>query len=266
MGNKKGMTRKELKARIKMGFAAVLAIFGVKVAVNLLDAPKEPDPIPIENEDKNFKDKYKVSQEELSQYKPVYPEKSASEQVVDSLKTKEEVLAFFKDMYIEQYEQVTGDSTLTTDDIKIIVSNTSYAFINEQTGEIVDQGNDLFETMQKIEGKGFESDTSIKDLYTVQKKGKNGEYEFLDCMTMRKVDGEYKAVSVTPGEYYGKEYEHISVFEESNDVKLGKKTELLMLLWDQIGVASEQDVEDTKQDILELFEETKIAEQEIEYF
>lgn len=211
MGKKKGMSRRELKARIKLGLAAILSVFGIKVATNLIDAPKE-EPIKIESQDKSFKDKYVVSEEELSQYKPKYPEKSDIEKAVDQLKTKEDIEAFLKDMYIEQYEKITGDSTLSTADIEFDFENwQDYVFVNEETGEIVTHGQNPDITKSTLEG-----NYSIKENVNILKVNtKDGQV--LDAVTMKSIDGEYSAVKVNLADELN---DYTSVLANSNEENL----------------------------------------------
>ena len=50
------------------------------------------------------------------------------EKEINALNTKEAIVAYLKNMYIEEYEKETGDTTLTTADIKIMESSQDYIY------------------------------------------------------------------------------------------------------------------------------------------
>ncbi len=58
---------------------------------------------------------------------------------VSSLKTKEEIMAWLKDKYIEDYEERTGDTTLTTADIEIVGTRED-VYVDETTGNMITSG------------------------------------------------------------------------------------------------------------------------------
>lgn len=211
MAKKKRMSRRELKARIKLGLAAILSVFGIKVATNLIDAPKE-EPVKIESEEKSFKDKYVVSEEELSQYKPAYSEKSDIEKAVEQLKSKADIEAFLKNMYIEQYEKITGDETLTTADIKFDFNNwQDYVFVNQETGEIVTHGQNPDITKSKLEG----NYTTKENVNVLKVYNNNGQV--IDAVTMKNIEGQYVAVQVNVADELNN---YNSVLANSNDENL----------------------------------------------
>ncbi len=138
-----------------------------------------------------------------------------SEQEINELQTEEEVLKFLKDMYIENYEQITGDNTRTTEDIRIYGDvYQDDVFVNNETGEIITHGNQPNETKQKLENAGISYDTqhNVKT-YEVRKPTKDAEGNItnetiIDSVVIK--NGE--PVKVTQGDTYGQPY--ISVLEK----------------------------------------------------
>lgn len=109
---------------------------------------------------------------------------------------KENLLAFLKNLYIEQYEEITGDTTKTTEDITLKTSYENYVFINMYTGEIITHGDEPALTEQKLmnDAVSYIRKDNLK-LYKVY----NTQGEIIDCVTMK--DG--IPTKVTIGEQYG---------------------------------------------------------------
>lgn len=85
---------------------------------------------------------------------------------IEGLETSEDVLAYLKNLYIEEYENKTGDTSLTTEDIEIRFEDTqNYAYIiNGETEEIVLHGKNPYETENKLKEQG-------KEYYTADNLG-----------------------------------------------------------------------------------------------
>ncbi len=110
---------------------------------------------------------------------------------------KENLLAFLKDMYIEQLEQVSGNAIITTEDIKLETATyEDYAFVNAGTGEIITHGDEPTTTEQKLINDGVSYDR-IENLKVYKVYNTRGD--IIDCITMK--DGEPKKVTI--GEQYG---------------------------------------------------------------
>lgn len=214
------LTRKEriqLHKKVKRAFI-VKSILGIGVAatvvaggVKALGPGKENKDNQIEsteseNEVKDFKEKYKVSESNM--------QLNSIEQEVDNLETKDDVLKFIKDRYIENYEQQTGDTTLTTKDIEITPSHENYVYIDESTGEIITHGENPYETEAELDENGvsYSVDNDGIRTYKVWKLDKENQdnKEVMDCMTVE--NGE--RVRVIPGESYSEMKDYKSVLAE----------------------------------------------------
>lgn len=107
-------------------------------------------------------------------------EKQASElsyvERANQLKTAEEVEDLLKDMYIEQHEKETGDTTLTTEDIQFKGKiNQDYVYVNQKTGDMITHGEKPEETEQKLkrDGISYKRKGDI-DIYKVMDKDGKG--------------------------------------------------------------------------------------------
>lgn len=131
----------------------------------------------------NFKDDLKVLSEE---------EKIQKE--IENLKSKEQVLNYLKNIYIEAYERQTGDESLTTADIEIMRNNQNYMYELED-GQLVSHGDTPAVTEGQIEkdGKKYNIRYDLKT-YTVRL---NNNGEAIDSMTIG-------LKKVIPGDNYNK--------------------------------------------------------------
>ena len=71
------------------------------------------------------------------------------EKEINELEGKDDITKYIKNMYIEGYEKTTGDTELTTEDIKIIRSNQDYVYVTED-GQIVTHGETPLVTEEKL--------------------------------------------------------------------------------------------------------------------
>ncbi len=167
---------------------------------------------------------------------------------IDGLKTKDDVLKYLKNAYIEEYEAVTGDDKLTTNDIKIVYSPQNYEYeLNE--GTIVSHGSTPAVTEDAIRASGntIKSINYDTNYYTVYKKMNNeNSYEVIDCMKFGK-DENFNEISipVIPGDRYNEmkdgytsvlnniapivksSFRLMDVIENSNDVEINNAKEKL---------------------------------------
>lgn len=198
---------KKEKRKVMIGIlAGAIGLAGIGVVgTKMLNQPEEPRTKQEENQqpgkgNNDFKEGYRVNEEDLKNFKSKYKEKSETEKLVDKLEDKEDVLNFLKDMYIEEYEKQTGDENLTTEDITITYNYENYVYVNDKTGEIITHGEQPLETEQALKKDGISY--SIKDNVKVFKvKTKTGET--IDCMTLGSKDGKSIPVKVALGEKYG---------------------------------------------------------------
>ena len=77
------------------------------------------------------------------------------EKEINALNTKEAIVAYLKNMYIEEYEKETGDTTLTTADIKIMESSQDYIYQLED-GTFVTHGQNPETTEMNMKENGEE--------------------------------------------------------------------------------------------------------------
>ena len=80
------------------------------------------------------------------------------EKEINALNTKEAIVAYLKNMYIEEYEKETGDTTLTTADIKIMESSQDYIYQLED-GTFVTHGQNPETTEMNMKENGEEYST-----------------------------------------------------------------------------------------------------------
>ncbi len=162
-----------------------------------------------------YKTLNKESQKEEVRYtkKPAVEQELVEQELTAKKMTveeeKESLKAIFNDIYIEAYKIITNDDNITAQDIEIFLSNESYVYVDQKTGEMITHGEYPNETEERLEQKGvsYQSRADVR-VYKVRKK----EGEVIDCVTME--DG--KVIPVIPGEQYGKDY--ISILEKIGPV------------------------------------------------
>ena len=156
-------------------------------------------------EETNIKEIYKVDLEQLE---------TQAKKEIDQLETQEDVLKFIKDRYIESYEQQTGDTTLTTQDIQITISHENYVYIDEGTGEIITHGDKPYETVESLEENGVRYSTQNDEIrtYKVLKQDEENKdnNEIIDCMIIERGG----RIRVIPGENYNQMKDYKSVLAE----------------------------------------------------
>lgn len=113
--------------------------------------------------------KDQASTEEVEQNEESLTEEEKTEKEINELKSKEDVLNYFKNMYIEEYEKATGDDKLTTADIQIQTSSQSYVYELDD-GTIVTHGDLPANTESAIKNDGHEyTDLQNKLVYKVSR-------------------------------------------------------------------------------------------------
>lgn len=216
---KKQKQKARKRARRNLAIGGILAALGITgltiVGTKLLPEGEPKTPVDVEQENNNqdrtneFKDKYKVNENELIQ--------SESEVVkeVKELQNADDVLAYLKNMYIEKYEEKTGDETLTTNDIKIIQSLQNYVYIDNETGDIITHG-ELPEETEKVLAQDNVSYDIEYDLETYQVQNSDGQT--IDMITMENIDGQTTPIKVIPGNQYNKMKDYDSVLDEMGSI------------------------------------------------
>jgi len=194
-----GKTKKQVAKKAAIG--GTIAALGLTTACGTDKEAKVTDnPVKIE-QDKDFKEQYKHDVESESKEKTI-------EQKVNELENAEDVLDFLKNMYIEQYETMTGDTNLTTEDIGLWCKQYLYAvYVNKETGEMIQYGSNYKQVEQKLEEEGILYDIEENvSVYKVTDTEKN----VIDCVAIQyKDNGEVVPVKVTLNEQVGKPYTSI---------------------------------------------------------
>lgn len=207
-------THKRMKKQYKK--AAILAFLGITTAVGigatvkLLGEPKTPKIENVETEKdkvKKFKENYQETVEDLELSENYDTERKDIEKEINELENKEDVLKFLKDQYIEQYEKQTGDMTLTTEDIKLLLTHQDYVFVNQETGEMITHG-DLPSQTKELLQKDNVSWTTKDNVPVYKVENKDGET--LDCVNIQTQDGKsFPNKIILCDQYQNKEYESV---------------------------------------------------------
>lgn len=201
----KQKARRKAKRRIIIGgIIAALGITGIAIVKNkLLPEGKESHQPNITTEkENNFKAKYKVKEEYLRK------NESEAEKEVKQLENDQEVLAYLKNMYIEKYEEKTGDDTLKTNDIKIIQGSQNYMYIDTQTGDYISHGEFPNDTEKALK----ENNVLYEIAYNIETfKVQNRDGKTIDMETVAHE-------KVIPGNQYNEMKNYESVLEELGTV------------------------------------------------
>ena len=168
---------RQMKRKVRRNMLlAALGIGGVAVTAGLIAGAKE-DPAPrgpeieteaetsTERETDSFRETYGVDLEEIR--------KKAILKEINNLDTKDEVLKFLKDMYIEEYERQTGDTKLTTDDIQINYGTQNYAYTTDD-GEIFLHTENPQEVADIIKEQNIQTET-VENIMSYQIIEKNSQ-------------------------------------------------------------------------------------------
>lgn len=196
------------KMKRKVIIAGMLAAIGITAGtVKLLDeAQQQKTPTEMtDNKENEFKESIK--------YEPVYPEKSDTEKEINELENQQDLLSYLKDKYIEQYEKITGDTNLTTEDITIEPGYEKFIYVDENTGKMITHGGYPDEIKQMLEQDNI-SYTTKDNIYVYNIKDKEGN--IIDCATNQV--GQEELVKVIPGNRYQEMKEYTSIITEMGNV------------------------------------------------
>lgn len=185
--------------------------------------------------------------EEISLFEQEPEEKEEKE---DLTETRNNLLAFLKNDYVENYERMTGDTGLKTSDIAIRSSYENYIFINNQTGEMYTHGETPKTVMEKLEALGI--DYSTEDNVKVYKVSRviDGEEKVIDCI---RVINE-KAQGIVLPDQYGEPYQ--SVLQE-----MGNLIPDGLDCIEAMEQGNEKDIMITKAKFMETLEKYKVREE-----
>ena len=185
----KQVHKKMKKRATVVALLAALGITTVGVGVKAIEEPKQSS---TSEQTKEFKETYTVSTKSTPVISNSKTKQEQIAEIVNNLESKEDILHFLKDKYIEQYEKNTGDSTLTTEDIKLIANYENYVFIDKNTGNMYLHGETPDVTEQKLKNEeiSYTSQDNVK-VYKVIKDNK-----VIDCITLQSKDGKNVPITV----------------------------------------------------------------------
>lgn len=138
------------------------------------------------------------------------------EKEINALNTKEAIVAYLKNMYIEEYEKETGDTTLTTADIKIMESSQDYIYQLED-GTFVTHGQNPETTEMNMKENGEEYSTYTNEkgtaiesnVYAIRLSENN---KILDMITEKDLK------RTIPGDNYLEMKDYNSILEKMGNV------------------------------------------------
>ena len=206
-------TPKKIRKGIAIGTLAAATVTSVTASSKAEEETQKANQVKVEQE--NFKDqiKYDVEKDEKQASEPNNVERA------NQLETEEEVEEFLKDIYIEQYEKKTGDTTRTTEDIEFKgKKNQDYVYVNQETGEIITHGKTPNQVEQKLKKDGISYKIQHDvDIYRVMDKdGKE-----LEGITLQRKDEETVPVKVILGDQYDNKQDTCILAEMGLVIKYG---------------------------------------------
>ena len=117
---------------VALGLGATGAIHGINMILE--ERQNREDNIKAQEEEEKVRKINSLEQEAETE-----PEVEEEKEELTA-ETKNNLCAFLKDEYIENYERMTGDTELKTDDITMRVSYENYILIYNKTGEMFAHG------------------------------------------------------------------------------------------------------------------------------
>lgn len=199
---------KEMFRKAKKGLAigGTIATMGLTTGCG---TDKEAKPIDnnikIEQE-KDFKQqiKYDIGTEKSEEIRNQTIEQNSIIEQANELESKEDVLNFLKNMYVEQYEKITGDTSLTTADIRMYYKTyLQSTYVNKETGEMIQYGENYKQVEQKLKDEGIAYNVGENvEVYKV----KNKEGKVIDCVTLGDKDRKTVPFKVTMIEQQDESY------------------------------------------------------------
>lgn len=156
-----------------------------------------------------YKNNLKVLPEHLG--KEIYQQikEEVIEEKVNQIKDIDTLLRFIKDMYIEEYEKKTGDTSLTTEDIEIWERTQDRVYVDRNTEVMITHGEAPAITEQKLTEHGVSYyDKENVEIYEINKK----DGEVIDCGALE--DGRLKKAMLSKDLFTDKEYAGILTTEK----------------------------------------------------
>ncbi len=147
----------------------------------------------IDKIENNFKREMKVKENELQ----------TVENQIKALETPEDILKYLKNLYIEKYEKIMGDTDLTTADIALYYTYLEKVYVNNKTGEMIQYGGNYKKVERKLENEGitYKTEDNVK-VYQV----KDTEGKVIDCVALQDKEKETVPVKVTMNDQFNQPY------------------------------------------------------------
>lgn len=204
---KKIIKKNATKAKRKVALGALMGMLGIGGTLLLTSGEKAPEEITIDFEDTTKEDSAKKFREEVAEAAKTTEEAEKENEEI-TIASEAQLLKYLKNEYIEEYEKVTGDTELTTDDIEMIRSNQDYVMLTED-GVVVTHGAtpDIVRSKLKKDGRGYSIEYEQEVYYIKEKNG-----DVFDGVTiMKDNEGNYKIRRVVHGDNYDQMIESDSV-------------------------------------------------------
>lgn len=175
------------------------------------------------------------------------------EKEINALNTKEAIVAYLKNMYIEEYEKETGDTTLTTADIKIMESSQDYLYQLED-GTFVTHGQNPETTEMNMQENGEKYSTYTDEngsaiesnVYAIRLSENN---KILDMITEKDLK------RTIPGDNYLEMKDYNSILEKMGNV-VSKSYNLMNVVGDEN--ISQATVDNNKKELLKAVKKYQI--------
>ena len=155
------------------------------------------------------------------------------------------LLRFVKNLFIEDYEKKTGDTSLSTENIEIWEKTQDRVYVDAETGLMITHGDDPALTMQKLEehGVSYDEEENVK-IYEIKKK----DGEVIDCGAL--VDEKLEKAILGKDLFTDKEYAGILTTE-----KLGRIVPIVFECRKFMEEESELGVTRTKNEMIKILKE-----------
>lgn len=207
----KGVAHNAREKAIRASLAAFLGIGTIAAGVTAVRALNPGTEVKKEETQSNTNEKGKENP-----FLVDIKVKDKDEKEINALNTKEAIVAYLKNMYIEEYEKETGDTTLTTADIKIMESSQDYIYQLED-GTFVTHGQNPKTTEMNMKENGEEYSTYTNEKGTaiesnVYSVRLNENDKILDMITEKDLK------RTIPGDNYLEMKDYNSILEKMGNV------------------------------------------------
>ena len=220
---KKDKKKTKKRAKRKLAIAGIIAALGitggVTAAIKMLPEGKPQEPVATMEDQNNTKSKLNEFKEryhfEVDEKKTIQQDSEIIKEI-NELQNENDVLSYLKNMYIEKYEEKTGDKNLTTKDIEIYSNSQNYVYVDETTGDIITHGDnpaDLEKMLQDDEvSYDVEYDVSTYSIENAQ------DGQIMDMIVMKSQAGKTIPVKVIPGNQYNEMKNYDSILDDMGTV------------------------------------------------